>query len=505
MKAALTYSRGRIAVPTVESGTLIAREVGQFAAPLLSCPVRGSGRLQLPISRMTPASGSLVIYFDPDNAWNAGGQPANGYVFEWYDVASGYLAAYFNKAAGNWRIDRVAGTGSAEPTAAQTFAAGDPSVLYLGWDATGVAVAVNGSTIATQANTHIPASLPTTYDIGHAPNIPGSRFLAAYGAVVECARPLTQTEWEAFAALRISRPPLLGERINAAMSALWYGANPFTWKLPMGSTALDLVNTEGVTFDRLLGAGTAPVEHRGVETPLRDGKLYITSRLKERRLIARLVLEGDTAEGWYALRRELMAALTPRSGEGMLMYAPSRAVYEIDALLYSGLGIDDAEWRRGERPAVAFDCLDPAWRNAAQAAVLQAIPLSGWSLAWSIPWSFTASARSFVLTNDGDVPTYPVFTVTAGSGGASGIGFANTTTGKRYQTASSFLLAAGEVLTVDMDARTATKQDGTNQISQRTTTSEMWPLEVGDNAVTVSTESGSATVQAGFPRRYVGV
>jgi hypothetical protein len=102
-------------------------------------------------------------------------------------------------------------------------------------------------------------------------------------------------------------------------------------------------------FDRLLGAGTALVEHRGVETPRRDGKLYITSRLKERRLIARLVLESGSVEAWYALRRALMAALTPRSGEGALMYAPARAVYEIDSLLFSGLGIDDAEWRRGQR------------------------------------------------------------------------------------------------------------------------------------------------------------
>ena len=57
---------------------------------------------------MTPASGALVIYFEPDNAWDAGGQPSNGYVFEWYDAVSGYLAAYFDKAAGDWRIERVA-------------------------------------------------------------------------------------------------------------------------------------------------------------------------------------------------------------------------------------------------------------------------------------------------------------------------------------------------------------------------------------------------------------
>ena len=133
------------------------------------------------------------------------------------------------------------------------------------------------------------------------------------------------------------------------------------------------------------------------------------------------------------------------------------------------------------------------------------MPLSGWSIPWSLPWPFTASAQTFVLTNDGDLPTYPVFTVTAGSSGATGVAFANAANGKRYQTASGFVLAAGEVLTLDMDARTATKQDGSNQISQRTATSEMWPLEVGDNAVTVSTDSGSATIQVVYRRRYVGV
>ena len=44
------------------------------------------------------------------------------------------------------------------------------------------------------------------------------------------------------------------------MSGLWYGVNPFAWTMPTGATVLDLVNTEGVRFDRLLGAGTAPVE-----------------------------------------------------------------------------------------------------------------------------------------------------------------------------------------------------------------------------------------------------
>jgi hypothetical protein len=74
---------------------------------------------------------------------------------------------------------------------AQAFAAGDPSVLYLGWDATHLYIAVNGGTIASQADAYVPANLPVSYDIGYASNIPGSRFLAAYAAVVECTHPLT--------------------------------------------------------------------------------------------------------------------------------------------------------------------------------------------------------------------------------------------------------------------------------------------------------------------------
>lgn len=507
MNTALTYSRGRIAVPTVEAGTLITREAGQFAAPLLSCPVRAAaGRLQFPVGTLfTAVSGAIVLYLTTDLASSAPSQPTRAPWFEVLGDSGNWMLCEYEKSTASLYFTVFSGGGNAGQVVIPfAFAADAHLVVYAGWDAGAVYAAVNAGTIHSSSKAASPLALPGFFDFGYTQQF-GVRAEARFGAAAFFSQPLSSAQWQALAALRGIRPPLLGEQVNGFMTGLWYGVNPFLWTLPAGSTALDLVNTEGVTFDRLLGAGTAPVEHRGVETPLRDGKLYITSRLKERRLIARLVLEGDSVEAWYALRRDLMAALTPRSGEGVLMYAPSRSIYEIDALLHSGLGIDDAEWRRGERPAVAFDCLDPAWRNAAQASSLHAIPLSGWAVPWSLPWPFTASAQSLVLTNEGDLPSYPVFTVTAGNGGASGIAFGNDTTGKRYQTASGFLLAAGEVLTVDMDARTATKQDGSNQISQRTTTSEMWPLEVGDSAVTVSTESGSATVQVGYRRRYVGV
>lgn len=499
-----TYVRGRTNGSTTESASL-TRVAGQFTTPFLSCPVRAasSQRVQITIgTKVTATVGAVILFFDPDNAYNGAGQDASGVLFSWYTDANNLIEVIYNKASTRFELTRKASGTGTTLNLTSTFTAGAATALLIAWSATTIYAAVNGGAISSSADANIP-TLPTTCDIGSRAG--ATSFDAAFGAVAFLSAVASLAQWQAIAALASSRPPCFGEAVGSLMTGLWYGAHSRVWSVETGATIIDLNDaTNGLVLERIGGAGIAPVDHRVVQTPLRDGSAYVDSRLLPRTLVAQMLLSGASMATWYALRRTVIAAINPRRGaQGIVCFAPSTSVYEIDAIVSGGLGFEGSG-PFVEDVAIAFLCPDPTWRIAALTESQQTVPSAGLTIPLTIPLELSEAAITFSVTNSGDMDSYPTFVVTAGSAGCEGIQLENVTTGKLFKL-DGLSLTVGQYVTVNMEDRTAVLSTGTNVFGYLTAASQMWPLTVGTNSVKVSVDTGAATLVESHSNRLVGV
>lgn len=505
MTLGLTYVRGLSEGSTTE-GNSPTREAGCFNSPFLAAPVRSSGphRVQIPVGSMfTAQAGAVILMFDPDNANGGAGQQSNGLVFDCRTDANNRITLQYDKSNTRWQLDRIqSGTATNPVQLTDTFSAADKIALYIGWDSGNLYIAVDGGSFTSAVNARNPA-LPITLDIGSQDGATASTYFnAAYAAVAFFSSHLALADWQALAALRALRPPLFGERVGSTMTGLWYGADSRVLTLPSTGTAIDLKNLAGVNLEGLMGAGVAPVQHRMVETPLGDGAVYVDSRLTARRLVTQFAVHASSIDSMFDLRRVVAQASNPRRGMGRLYFTPYDQVYQINALLNSGIGYD-GHWAQYQLARAEWMCPDPAWLVAARNEAALAVPAGGWSITWSIPWSITPSSVTQAVTNSGDLDSYPYIEYTAGSGGCIGPYLVNGTTGEAFSL-PNLEMSAGQVLIVDMDARTVTIS-GSSVMGYRSSDSRMWALQPGSNSVTAGAQSGSATVRFAHYTRLVGV
>lgn len=107
-----------------------------------------------------------------------------------------------------------------------------------------------------------------------------------------------------------------------------------------------------------------------------------------------------------------------------------------------------------------------------------------------------------VVTNSGDVATYPVLTL---SGQLTNPRIENTTTGKFM--ALTHTVGSLETVTIDMRERTIMQGGVTNLINTKSGDSRFWKLEPGDNVIKLTTgvtgESGN--VEISYRNAFVGV
>ena len=503
MATGLTYVRGRAAAETIEAGNPV-RESGQFAAPFRSAPVRAasSQRVRVPASGFTPTQGAAVIYLDPDRDSDDAGQASFGHVLNWQTDADNRIIGFYNKEPQRFDFVRRAAASESGAGVALNFEAGDALAMYVAWDETNVHAAVDGGTIQSAANSLIPASLPSSVDIGS--ELGGSNYFdAAYGAVALFGAPLTQTQWEALAALRDRRPPCYGERSDGAMTALWYGTHTL---VRSADAALDLNDADDGDFQllRLDGAGTAPVVNRVVQTPQRDGAVYIDTRLAPRLLTANLAVVGTG--GWSSMwekRREIAGVLNPRRGAGVLMFAPDDTVYEVNAVVEQGLTFSNPRGPHAQEQPVTFLCDDPAWRIAAQNEATIIAPAGGAAVETSVPLSLTASGGTATLTNEGDLPSFPHVHIEIDKDATDAPKLASETVAREFVLGSTF--DDIDSLDIDMDARTALDASGADVMGLRTSGSQMWTLEPGDNSVSADMSGGALTARFRWWTRLIGI
>lgn len=273
------------------------------------------------------------------------------------------------------------------------------------------------------------------------------------------------------------------------------------------------LSTTGRYLREVDGTGVADVRDRSLQTPGRDGTTIVSHELDERIVRAVATLVSPSWSQLHALRRELARCLNPRAGLGTLRYQPDPAspVYEIAAKYHRGAEFGPTLGPAAERLAISFRCPDPAWRIAPVNEALGAFAPGGWSLGsdgWEPGegWLLEGGGARFTVENEGDLPSWPVFTVTATADGTRGPVFRNETTGQAFSLTrgDGVVLQEGEVLVVDMDRKTA-RLEGHNVFGYVTPDSAMWALAPGGQDVVMTLDEGAADVSLAWWTRLVGV
>lgn len=494
---AFTYSRGRTIGAAAETGTL-TREAGQFTN-YQSCPVRSGQGVSLEVpAGFSSAAGGVVIYFDPDYAHNSGSAPGTGQIFTYYLSGTSMIRVGYLKASAFWFLQIIdPSSGGAYVTLSDTWAAGAPKMIYAAWNGTHAYLATEAAAASASRTYNAWASEPAAVWVGSS-QVPADQFLAAYGAAALLSGPITTAQRAWLARLADERPPAYGEACSEAMLSLWYGEGT---RVLSCADAIDLAAHPYVLSALDMG-GIPPMTTRMVNPPLRQGAVYIESVALARPLVSTIVITGTSWQDFADSRRRLAQALNPLRGEGILTRSDGTWLYEADAVVQAGLGMPLRGGRKFLTADVQWFVDDPGWR----AVVLEEDDLSPGGEGSDFPTDFPTdflTGPTFTITNPGDLPVYPVFTI---EGPVVGPYVENTTTGKVFRLSAE--LTAGQVLTIDMDARTVLRDDGTNLYPTRVAGSEMWAIEPGENVIEAGFTTAAirpVTVTMQYAPRYVGV
>ena len=127
----------------------------------------------------------------------------------------------------------------------------------------------------------------------------------------------------------------------------------------------------------------------------------------------------------------------------------------------------------------------------------------GFIVPFVLPVTFSAgSGGSVIVTNNGSTPNLPTIVLT---GPLTTPRLLNATTG--FSMALNMTLIAGDVVTIDMANRTIIQGTSTNRMSTKSSDSEFWWLDPGNNTIILTTgssgDTGTATVQ--FRDSFYGV
>lgn len=224
-----------------------------------------------------------------------------------------------------------------------------------------------------------------------------------------------------------------------------------------------------------------------------------------------LLVYADDEPTLALVRRQLVYAMNPLRGSGTLRNtAQDGSVRDLVCKLVAGLSGDESAQNRAPGNFLApleFEAADPFWYDRDYTSLSFSTGASVLFLASPFLGPHISSsgiASSFSVFNSGDVEAWPIWTIT---GPGNTITLSNTTTGKAL--VLSITITAGQVLTIDTRPghKTVTREDGSNQFATVSSTSSLWELATGNNAVTLSI-SGTTTasgLQLQYKQRYFGV
>ncbi|SNS50536.1 phage distal tail protein [Actinacidiphila glaucinigra] len=275
-------------------------------------------------------------------------------------------------------------------------------------------------------------------------------------------------------------------------------------ELSSPSDRLDLaeIETDGVGFQALAGITGLGLPQLSVQwlEGAGDGAAYRGRRVLPRDIDIPLDIVGRNRGHLADLMTRLARVL---ADDCTLTYIDSDGVRWSTPVRWTGGGaIDPSSGERDVQTVVSLRAPSPYFLSESAQTVTVGGTAAGAFLSTlsAMPISSSQAIGSIQLTNEGDVPAYPVWEVT----GPGDTFKAISPTGETIQWNGT--LAVGEKLIVDMGAGTVKDGNGVNKYSLLATAPRFWSVPPGPSTATASLlniTSASKVVCSWRPRKWV--
>jgi len=264
---------------------------------------------------------------------------------------------------------------------------------------------------------------------------------------------------------------------------------------------------------KLEGMGVANVDTQYQKAAFQDGQTYLGNTLEPIELTFEMALVADTESELFELRKTINTVFNPKLRKGKLLYTYPLGEKEIECIVSIPprfAGGHENKTNKMQRVLLTLIAPIPFWLdNFVSGETLGfSIPLFEFDLEIIEDFEFAVDGTNRTnLSNDGDVET-PVEIIF--NGPAINPIITNETTGEFIKVTQTLL--EGECLTIatGFGNKSVIFNDGstdTNAFGNIDLDSTFWQLQVGDNEVVYSADTGidTASVNISYTQRYVGV
>lgn len=256
------------------------------------------------------------------------------------------------------------------------------------------------------------------------------------------------------------------------------------------------------------GRGMPPVRSVLDEIPGQPGAQRRQTLFGVREIVVPLEVFGTSQAGLRVRLRALVKALNPTRGDGVLRaVAPDGVTREIGCRYDSGMELVEGLDLLGnvQRAGVVFTATDPFWYDTAP--MTSTFTTGAQPNFLGNPFLPVKLASDTVLgqqtvVNDGDVETWPVWTV---NGPATSITLSNVTTGETLSLPITLTASQSVIINTRPFQKTVRRNDGTNLYGSLGAGSSLWSLREGATVINAQVAGSSVDtfVTLVFARRWL--
>lgn len=241
------------------------------------------------------------------------------------------------------------------------------------------------------------------------------------------------------------------------------------------------------------GISKAPYRHSVTKLAGVRGSQYNRSLMDARAIVLEWEIMESSMSDYLLERESIFDAFNPDDGEGTLLIERNfTEYYEIDCVPNDTPSVPDrAAAMTTARAQTRLIANDPAILSQTVVTVSTITAPAGGGFLFDATFDIIfeeTSSGSRTLTNNGNIDTYPNMTLVDVLTNPL---IRNQTTGAVLQL--NYTSALGDVIEIDMKARTIILNGVTSLIDSVVDGTDFWALEQGDNIVTLATGSTSDT------------
>lgn len=274
---------------------------------------------------------------------------------------------------------------------------------------------------------------------------------------------------------------------------------------PSGST-IALHDLPGVLAVGASGLFQPPFELLAEDVPEQVGSRLRSVKAKTRDVTLPVLIDGGDQEALLDLLRVLAGNLDPSAGDSRLRaYRTDGSSRDLVCRYAGGLELEQTDTTFGgswQTAGLVFRAFDPYWLGPSSSLIFgYAAPRPFFPFLPLVLGTDQISGSTTVI-NDGQGPSYPVWTVT---GPCSRVVLSNQTTGQSLDLASVLVLGQSLVIDTRPGSKTVLRSDGASLYGDLSIGSSLWSLVAGLNVLTISVTGADvgSSVTLAYSLRYL--